>query len=292
MTRWGTVMATAAVVAAGGLGAAWAPSASGQVKLQSGSDRATVLELLGGRSGRLGVSVQEVDAGTAKEAKLPGASGVVIDEVQPDSPAAKAGFRKGDIVVEFDGERVRSTRQFTRVVQESVPGRQVQAVVVRDGQRTTLSVEPGTGSPFRYMTDGNRFDILRAVPPVPPVPPAPPAPADPSWRFEQFFGSTGRLGITVDELSPQLAEYFGASQGVLVTSVADNSAAAKAGLKAGDVVTALDGTAVSSPADLRRRSQRLEDGAEFTLGVVRDRKSLTLKGKVEPRQSRRWTAIV
>ena len=69
--------------------------------------------------------------------------------------------------------------------------------------------------------------------------------------------------------------------GVLVTSVADDSAAAKAGIKAGDVITSFNGTDVTTPADLRRRIQRLADGDEFTVGVMRDKKPLTLKGKAD-----------
>ena len=102
--------------------------------------------------------------------------------------------------------------------------------------------------------------------------------------------TTGRLGITVDSLSDQLAGYFGTKDGVLVTSVTDNSSASKAGVKAGDIITAIDGTPVSSPSDLSRRTDRLDDGDEFTLDVVRDKKPMTLKGKVEPRQPRRWTS--
>jgi S1-C subfamily serine protease len=91
------------------------------------------------------------------------------------------------------------------------------------------------------------------------------------------------------DLSPQLAEYFGTKEGVLVSAVRADSAAAKAGLKAGDVITNVDGATIQTPSDLRRRLQRLEAGDEFTLGVVRDKKSLTLKGKLESTSSRRWT---
>ena len=87
-------------------------------------------------------------------------------------------------------------------------------------------------------------------------------------------------------LTTQLAEYFGAKQGVLVTSVEDNSAAHAAGFKAGDVVTALNGADVSDPADLRARIQRLQNGDEFTVDVVRDKKALTLKGKMDRRTAR------
>jgi S1-C subfamily serine protease len=98
--------------------------------------------------------------------------------------------------------------------------------------------------------------------------------------------------MTVGDLSDQLAGYFGVKDGVLVTSVADDSAAAKAGIKAGDVVTSFNGSDVTQPSDLRRRIQRLEDGDEFTVGVVRDKKSLTLKGKAETARSRRTSRTI
>ena len=92
-------------------------------------------------------------------------------------------------------------------------------------------------------------------------------------------------------LTGQLAEYFGAKRGVLVTSVEENSAAHAAGLKAGDVVTALNGTEVSDPNDLRSRIQGLRDGEEFTVDVLREKKALTLKGKVERRTTRSGTRV-
>ena len=130
------------------------------------------------------------------------------------------------------------------------------------------------------------------APVVPPTPPAPPsAPAPPAFPdFETFVWRSGNtLGITVGDLSPQLADYFGTKDGVLVTSVADDSSASKAGLKAGDVITSFNGTGVDTPSELRRRIQRLNDGDELTIAVVRDKKALTLKGKVEPRRQGRRT---
>ena len=106
-------------------------------------------------------------------------------------------------------------------------------------------------------------------------------------KIDELFASRGRLGIGIQELSPQLAEYFGTKDGVLVTSVTDNSVASKAGLKAGDVITSFGGQAVDSTAELIKRTQSLDQGADFTVGVVRDKKSMTLKGKLEPPQPRR-----
>ena len=89
-----------------------------------------------------------------------------------------------------------------------------------------------------------------------------------------------RLGVGVDELTDQLAQYFGANEGLLVTSVTDGSAASRAGLKAGDVITSINGRAVRSRGDL---IQGLRDAAseEITIGIVRDKKESTVTAKVE-----------
>ena len=84
------------------------------------------------------MSIRDVDGSDKTKA----AAGVVIESVDEDSPASKAGLKTGDIVTEFDGERVRSVRQFTRLVSETPEGRTVATVVMRDGQRVTVNVTP------------------------------------------------------------------------------------------------------------------------------------------------------
>ena len=97
--------------------------------------------MLDGRGGQIGVSVDDLDEqGLKAAAGAP--SGVRIEEVDPDSPASKSGLREGDIVVELDGERVRSARQFSRLIQETPEGRSVRLGVVRDGKRQTIDVTP------------------------------------------------------------------------------------------------------------------------------------------------------
>jgi membrane-associated protease RseP (regulator of RpoE activity) len=150
----------------------------------------------------------------------------------------------------------------------------------------------------RVMRDlGQQFgdEFPFAPPPPPPAPrapdpPPPPAPPIPDIGVFAWRGESA-LGIGVSPLTSQLADYFGAKHGVLVTSVEENSAARAAGFKAGDVVTALNGTDVSDAADLRRRIQRLQDGDEFTADIVREKKTVTLKGKMERRASRGATRV-
>ena len=291
MNMWKTAAVAAVAVAAVGAGAALAPPVQGQTRtVRVQAPRA--LEVLTGGS-RIGVSIRDLETGDTKTAK--GATaGVLVEDVSTDSPADKAGIRKGDVVVEFDGERVRSVRQLTRLVQETPAGRTVNAILQRDGQRTTVSVTPRDDSSFSFrgfedLGDWAR-DLRYKVAPraiTPPRPPAPPTPPTPPMVGDGLLGRAGRLGISIDSLSPQLAEYFGTKDGVLVTSVSDDSAGARAGLKAGDVITSFNGTTINEPQDLRRRLQNLDDGDEFTIAVMRDKKPLTLKGKAESTDRRR-----
>jgi S1-C subfamily serine protease len=94
----------------------------------------------------------------------------------------------------------------------------------------------------------------------------------------------GRLGIGIQDLSPQLAEYFGTKDGVLVTTVEPDSPAAKAGLKAGDVITAIGETPVGSPADLTRAVRRADEGAELTITYMREKKKGTATARLETRE--------
>jgi len=281
MTGWIVASATAASLTALGAGtyaATQGPSWAGDVGIESWAPELAQKMTMFASGGQIGVQIRELNADELKNGK---AAGVVVEEVEPDSPAAKAGFKAGDVVSEFDGERVRSARQFMRLVQETSVGRSVAAVVTRDGQRVTLNVEPeAKGSVTQWNRSG---DFVYSLPLPKASPPMvlkrdgfPPS-------FDDLIAGASQLGVQVNDLPPQLSEYFGVKEGVLVTTVRADSNASRAGVKAGDVITSLNGGAVSSAADLRRRTQRLEAGDEFTIAVVRDKKPLTLKGKLERR---------
>ena len=290
-----TIALATALVGAAGAGAAVAPASFAQSTTPrvAVAPQADVFSIGGG--GRIGVSIRDVDGSDKTKA----AAGVVIESVDEDSPASKAGLKVGDIVTEFDGERVRSVRQFTRLVSETPEGRTVAAVVLRDGQRVTVNVTPESrGNAFRLFR-GDRWEpfeqlyryetIPTPARPSTPAPPAPPRAMPLPAPLERYFFSGGnQLGITANHLEPQLAEYFGTKEGVLVASVSTDSAAAKTGLKAGDVITTFNGSTVRDPNDLRTKIRNLE-GGEFTLGIMRDKKPITLKGKLEPPTERRRT---
>ena len=121
-----------------------------------------------------------------------------------------------------------------------------------------------------------------------------------SDRADRYFdfGFTprpGRLGVSVDAMSNQLADYFGVDGGgVLVTSVQDDSVAAAAGLQAGDVITAIDARAVDDVPALRRRLAGVAPGEEIVISIVRDRTELSLTATLkvpEERWRRRRRAL-
>ena len=159
VSNWGAL--TAVVVLASTL----APTSTARAQSRDAIVRAFDV----GRGSRIGASVSTEDATDNKDAK----PGVSIDTVEPDGPADKAGIKAGDAVTEFDGERVRSVRQFLRLVQETTPGRSVPVVLSRAGQRVTVNVTPersSAGDDFglRYF-DGAlpRLSITRpATPPA------------------------------------------------------------------------------------------------------------------------------
>ena len=265
--------------------------------------------MLDGRGGQLGVVVEDLDAAGLKAAG--GATGGVrLEQVDQDGPAAKAGLREGDVIVEVDGDRVRSARQFSRVIQETADGRAVTLGIVRDGQRQTVEVTPESRA-FGFGFDSDRIgrDIARGLRDLEPqLREIEPKLRELEPRLREFrfdgpmdfrFDMPGlrsspraRLGIGIDELTPQLAEYFGVKDGgVLVSSINRDSAAERAGLKAGDVIVSINADRVRHADDLIDEL-RAAEGPDVTIGIVRDKKESTLKATIEesPRPLRRRPA--
>ena len=215
----------------------------------------------------LGVHAEDVSKENMSTYGMRDVRGVGVSEVVKDSPAEKAGLRKGDVILRFNGEAVTSTRKLNRLVNESSPDQTVQLTISRGGSEQEVSAtlakremknifNEKTREELRQKMDKmkNNFPKIRT--------------GNGEWVLN--VGNYRRIGIGTQTLTKQLAEYFGVSEGILVTSVNDNSPAAKAGLKAGDVITAVDGEKVDSPGDISRAINKKDDGP-VTLTVVRDR---------------------
>jgi serine protease Do len=233
---------------------------------------------------RLGVGIADVDAAKVQELKLPGESGALVQRVEEDSPAAKAGIETNDVILEFAGEKVRSAAQLQRLVRETPPGRNVTLVVSRAGQTRTVSLKlEESEHGFAFTGPMSGVSTMPAMPAMP-VMPVMPEIRIPDHDFIWFQGGA-RLGISGDELTSQLAEYFGVKQGkgVLVREVVVGSAADKAGLKAGDVIVRVDDEEVGSVSNLRRAlGQDRDEKRTVKLTIVRERKEMTLTAELEP----------
>lgn len=231
---------------------------------------------------KLGIRPRDVTAEEAKAAGLPGITGAWVSDVSAESVAAQAGLQAGDIIVTVDGETIRSARQLSRVVNESPEGRALQIAYVRGTQRVTASVTPEGRRGITPGLDGRAFDFRGPEF----------RPAKPGQRFyfdgdsmsvrpRVWMSGRGRLGIGVQDLTPQLAEYFGVKEGVLITQVNEDSPAAKGGLKAGDVITSLNGKPVTETSDIVEGLAEVKGGTAVAVGVNRDRKAQSLSVTIE-----------
>jgi S1-C subfamily serine protease len=255
-----------------------------------------VLEMLGGRGSQIGIGIRDLPEADIKAGK----SGVLVEDVHDQSPAARAGVKRGDLITSFDGERVRSARQLARLVEETPAGRSVTAQVLRDGKPVELTVTPSAGDQlagplrrrFEFRNDAPGAPAFRM--PVPDVPDIPYEAFEPNEHFDvRIWARPGRLGVGVQSLTPELAEYFGVKEGVLVTSVTKESAAAKAGIKAGDVITSVDGKTVDDAGELRRQLRAEPDkDTEVTLGIVRDKKAMSMKVPLQGKTVREKGTVV
>ena len=234
----------------------------------------------------IGVQVRDVEAGDGVAAATEGA---VVTEVVEGEPAAAAGIEAGDVLVEFDGERIRGVRQLTRVVRETPAGRTVAATVLRDGARLTVNVTPSERSRPGWRESLRRIEIperaeafvwrgdsalLEGLPDIV------------DGAFASLAGRA-RLGIRGESVDGQLAEYFGVSAGVLVRHVEEDTVAAAAGLRAGDVITAIDGEQVEDLGPLRRRLAALDSGASFAISIMRDGAAMSLPAELAEEAERR-----
>ena len=210
-----------------------------------------------------------------------------VDSVSEGSPAEKAGFKKGDLIVRFQGEPAVSARKIVRLVQETPPGRAVKVEVQRDGKPLTLeaTLDQGRTARLHELKDLRELKHLRDLKELKDLPQV--GELRGLDKDVRFFLSPQprRLGLRYQEISGQLARYFHVERGsaLLVTEVTEDSPAAKAGVKAGDVLLSIGGRDIEDADDLRR--QVAEASGELRLKVLRDGKALELTATLPARPS-------
>ena len=233
----------------------------------------------------LGVETHEVTPENAKELKLPAERGVFVAGVTKDSPAAKAGLEQKDVITEVNGQRVEGSAQFRRMIHEIPAGRAAQLTLWRDGRTQTLSATLGKAERHNRWMGATPGAFAFRMPDVQ-IPEMPSI--DLGEEMGMLAGGRPRLGIDAEDLGGQLGSFFGApdGEGILVRSVTSGSAAEKAGLKAGDVITSFNGERVRSLGDLRQKLASQSESTTAKIGVLRNKSEVTISVELPARQQK------
>lgn len=217
----------------------------------------------------LGVWIWQIDAARAKELKLPEVAGVEVTLVRPGSPAEIAGVKPGDVVAEYNGQKVEGIEQFSQLVHDTPSGRPVKLRIIRNGASQLLTAKiaaisatdrPGAilGPRPENLPQTDRPDVPRSLM---------------TWRSPM-------LGVDAEPLFGQLAAYFGVGEGVLVRSVVSGSPAERAGMKAGDVIIRIGKRPVTTPAEITAQLRSVTTSSVRVV-VIRDRSEATFTVAVE-----------
>lgn len=174
--------------------------------------------------GWLGVQIQGWEPGMAQKFGLKEERGALVGRVIEGEPAEKAGIKKGDVILEVEGHKIKDTKDLLNTVARLQPGQKVKVKVWRDGKELTLTVELGE------------------------------RPAEGEISSEPVPSKEDRIGLTVQEITPEIAERMGLekAEGVLISNVKPGSPAAKAGLQKGDVIHEIERQAVKSVKDYQK----------------------------------------
>lgn len=190
--------------------------------------------------GWLGVVIQDLTKGLARSFGYTGSGGVLVSDVAPDGPGAKAGLKPGDIVVKFNGRPVDNASDLRNMVASTAPNTVVVLDIFRNGKMQQVRVKLGR----------LEEDTVASVAPG--------------------AAEVGELGLVVRSLTPELAEELGydrEQKGVVVTEIDPNGLAALSGLRKGDVIVDINGQRIRSLSDFREALRKfdLKQGIRLTV---------------------------
>lgn len=209
-----------------------------------------VKEKSSSQKGWLGVAIQDITAQLEKAMDLKSRDGALVGEVERKSPAEAAGIKEGDVIIQFAGKNIEDANDLQEAVANTKPESKVSVIVMRKGDKKTIDVVVGK----QQMKS-------RVVVKTPKG----------TGNFNVFFGAQNYQGMTLRELNEQLGQYFGVNDGngVLVWEVEKGSAAEKAGVKAGDVISTIGKKKIKGLRDVGRALGIYDDGEKAEIDVVR-----------------------
>jgi serine protease Do len=225
--------------------------------------------------GYLGVGTHDIDTERAGQLKLKEPRGAEVVTIDHDAPAAKAGMRLHDVILQMNGQQIEGEAQLGQLLRQTPPGKTVTFLISRDGQQQTLNIT---------LCDQATLEAdawSQHIPVEPDEDEDLKLPGPKQGFASGFLSSLGMnttyTGLELDMLGPQLADYFGIhdGQGLLVKRVDDDSPASVAGLRAGDVITKVNGRIVATTSQWMR-TIHANRGKQVELTVVRDRRENTV----------------
>ncbi len=224
----------------------------------------------GGGSSYLGVDIDDVSAERLSALKLKEEHGVEITMVDQDAPAGKAGLHDHDVIISVNGTAVESTTQLRRIIRETPPGRVVNLGISRDGQPMTIKVQLADKHKSMAWEPKEHAEM-------PKMPEMPQMPDFDLPVSVVIVHSSARSGLMVENISPQLGDFFGVkgSSGVLVRSVEKGSRGEKAGFRAGDVIVKVNNRPVHDTSDFTH-VLRSSTNNSASVTVIREKREQNL----------------
>ncbi len=224
-----------------------------------------------GTSAYLGVDIADVTTERLSALKLKEEKGVEVTMVDQDAPAGKAGIKEHDVILSMNNTAIESGAQLRRMIHETPAGRVVTLGLSRDGQPMSVKVQLGDKHKEFAFTGPNPGNFQVKIPEihVPDI-------DIPSMNMV-VVTSSARSGLMVENITPQLGDFFGVKDGngVLVRSVEKGSRAEKAGFRAGDVIVKVNGESVHDTSDFTH-AVRSRNGNSVNVGVMREKKEQNL----------------
>ncbi len=218
----------------------------------------------------LGVYTQTVDKDLKEAFDLDAEKGVIIKNVVPNSPADEAGLRQGDVILTIDKISLADADQLTQIIQGHQSGDEIDMTVSRRGKEKQVAITLGEkdDSDRAIILDNNIWS---------------PRAYSKSHQYYREAMTNTYIGVTLESLNKQLGEYFGVKDGngVLISEIQKDSPAEKAGLRAGDVITAIDGSPVDEVSEVREAVSDKKEGESMDLTILRDKREQKIAVQVE-----------
>ena len=201
--------------------------------------------------GWLGVMIQKVTPDLKEKLKLKSEKGALVANVTPDSPADKAGIKRGDVIISFDGKEITKMKDLPYMVGATAIDKDVTVVVMRKGKEKSFALKVGELKEEKEYSESEE--------------------------------SKTDLGMTVEEITPQMARNFGLSEtsGLIIVRIQRNSPAAEAGLQQGDIILEVDQDELTTLSNFYKKIRKYKKGDTVLFLIKRSESTIYLTLKIE-----------